>query len=132
MTSDGRKGLVFSYNVCNLPKEVTSSASGSLTYTYLPFGTRSAGTAVLASNRFRLGGKESQTFGSLDLGKVDFGARMYDPFTARWTTADPLAAKYSSMSPYNYCGGNPANIVDPSGEDIWIWYNENGELKSFL
>ena len=47
---------------------------------YLPFGTRiSAGTAVLASNRFRLGGKESQTFGSLDLGKVDFGARMYDP-----------------------------------------------------
>ncbi len=49
MTSDGRKGLVFSYNVCNLPKEVTS-------------------------NRFRLGGKESQTFGSLDLGKVDFGA----------------------------------------------------------
>ena len=96
MTSDGRKGLVFSYNVCNLPKEVTSSASGSLPYTYLPFGTR-----------------------------------MYDPFTARWTTADPLAAKYGSMSPYNYCGGNPANIVDPNGEDIWIWYNENGELKSF-
>ena len=106
MTSDGRKGLVFSYNVCNLPREVTS-------------------------NRFRLGGKESQTFGSLDLGKVDFGARMYDPFTASWTTEDPLAAKYSSMSPYNYCGGNPANIVDPNGEDIWIWYNENGELKSF-
>ena len=49
MTSDGRKGLVFSYNVCNLPREVTS-------------------------NRFRLGGKESPTFGSLDLGKVDFGA----------------------------------------------------------
>lgn len=49
MTSDGRKGLVFSYNVCNLPREVTS-------------------------NRFRLGGKESQTFGTLDLGKVDFGA----------------------------------------------------------
>ena len=56
---------------------------------------------------------------------------MYDPFTARWTTADPLAAKYSSMSPYNYCGGNPANLVDPNGEDIWIWYNENGEQKSF-
>ena len=25
MTSDGRKGLVFSYNVCNLPREVTSN-----------------------------------------------------------------------------------------------------------
>lgn len=86
--------LVFSYNVCNLPKEVTS-------------------------NRFRLGGKESQTFGSLDLGKVDFGARMYDPFTARWTTADPLAAKYSSMSPYNYCGGNPASRFGLNGMDWW-------------
>ena len=23
----------------------------------------------------------------------DFGARMYDPFTARWTAVDPMAAK---------------------------------------
>lgn len=42
MTSDGRKGLVFSYNVCNLPREVTSGASGSLTYTYLSDGTKVA------------------------------------------------------------------------------------------
>lgn len=90
-----------------------------------------AGTAVLASNRFRLGGKENQTFGTLDLSKVDFGARMYDPFIAGWTTADPLAAKYGSMSPYSYCGGNPVNIVDPYGDDLWIWYNEDGEQKSF-
>ncbi len=83
---------------------------------YLPFGTRmDAGTAVLTTNRFRLGGKENQTFGSLDLGKVDFGARFYDPFTAGWTTADPLAAKYGSMSPYNYCGGNPVVYSDFMG-----------------
>ena len=86
---------------------------------YLPFGTRiSAGTAVLASNRFRLGGKESQTFGSLDLGKVDFGARMYDPFTARWTTADPLAAKYQKLSPYAFCNNNPINIIDAQGDSL--------------
>ena len=210
LTNDGRKGLVISYNVLNLPRSVATMASGSLTYTYLsdgtkvsaiksdgsgerylgsfvysvpssgsetlesaawdegrvsfakagssylksdlwfvkdhlgnvrtvvnvipslsspqvlerndylPFGTRmDAGTAVIANNRFRLGGKESQTFGSLDLGKVDFGARMYDPFTARWTTADPLAAKYGSMSPYGYCGGNTVNLIDPNGLDIW-------------
>lgn len=214
MTNDGRKGLVISYNVLNLPSEVTSSASGSLTYTYLsdgtkvsaiksdgsgeryigsfvysvpvsgsevlesaawdegrinftksgssytktdlwfvkdhvgnvrtvvdvstglsapqvlerndflPFGTRmNAGTAVLTTNRFRLGGKESQIFGSLDLGKVDFGARMFDPFTAGWTTADPLAAKYGSVSPYNYCGGNPIIFIDPYGKD---WYMTTG------
>ena len=29
LASDGRKGLVFSYNVCTLPREVTSGASGS-------------------------------------------------------------------------------------------------------
>ena len=209
MTNDGRKGLVISYNVLNLPRSVATMASGSLTYTYLsdgtkvsaiksdgsgerylgsfvysvpssgsetlesaawdegrvsfakagssylksdlwfvkdhlgnvrtvvnvtpslsspqvlerndylPFGTRmDAGTAVIANNRFRLGGKESQTFGSLDLGKVDFGARMYDPFIARWTTADPLAAKYISISPYTFCTGNPINYLDPNGKIV--------------
>lgn len=79
-----------------------------------------AGTAVLASNRFRLGNKENQIFGSLDLGKVDFGARMYDPFVAGWTTADPLAAKYYQISPYAYCIGNPIRFFDDGGLDIVI------------
>ena len=226
-TSDGRKGLQFSYNILNLPCGVTSATSGSLTYTYLsdgtkvsavksdgsgkryvgsmvysvpesgsgsevfesaswdegriffdvevpvdstgnglvvvdsipgigcyrdcwyvtdhignvrsvvdissslasplvverndylPYGTRvGVGNAVLESNRYRLGGKEEQVFGGLDLGKVDFGARMYDPFTARWTTQDPMAAKYAGMSPYGYCAGNPVNLVDPDGRVI--------------
>ena len=91
---------------------------------YLPYGTRlSVGNTVLAANRYRLGGKEEQVFGSLDLGKVDFGARQYDPFTARWTTHDPMAAKYVSMSPYSYCAGNPVSFVDPNGQDaIYIVY----------
>ena len=40
MTNDGRKGLVFSYNVLNLPSGVATTASGSLTYTYLSDGTK--------------------------------------------------------------------------------------------
>ena len=88
---------------------------------FLPYGSRlSVGTATLATNRYRLGGKEEQSFGSLDLGKVDFGARHYDPFTARWTTIDPMAEKYVSMSPYSYCAGNPANIVDPQGDTLVV------------
>ena len=82
---------------------------------YLPFGTRLDGTLALPENRYRLGGKEEQRFGGLDLALSDFGARFYDPFTARWTTRDPLAGKYHSLSPYNYCGGNPVNMVDPDG-----------------
>ena len=97
---------------------------------YLPFGTRmDAGTAVIANNRFRLGGKESQTFGSLDLGKVDFGARMYDPFAARWTTQDPKAGKYTSFTPYSYCAGNPVNLVDPTGSDWYSIKNEKGDTE---
>jgi RHS repeat-associated protein len=43
------------------------------------------------NNRWRYAGKETQRFGSLDLSLLDFGARMYDPFIARWTAADPMA-----------------------------------------
>ena len=83
---------------------------------YLPFGTRLSNPAFeQGSNRYCLGGKEEQRFGGLDLAMSDFGARYYDPFTARWTTRDPLAGKYHSLSPYNYCAGNPVNLVDPDG-----------------
>ena len=36
----------------------------------------------------------------------------------RWTTADPLAAKYPSMSPYNYVMNNPIRLIDPTGMEI--------------
>ena len=94
---------------------------------YLPYGTRlGVGNTVLAANRYRLGGKEEQSFGSLDLGKMDFGARMYDPFTARWTTHDPMAEKYVSMSPYNYCAGNPVAYSDFLG--MSPIYSPDGEF----
>ena len=86
---------------------------------YLPYGTRlSVGNTVLAANRYRLACKEEQVFGSLDLGKVDFGARQYDPFIAGWTTIDPMAAKYGSMSPYSYCAGNPIRFFDSDGMKV--------------
>ena len=109
------------YNILNLPCGETSATSGSLTYTYLPYGTKiSVGSATLAAKRYRLGGKEEQVFGSLDLGKVDFGAIQYDPFTARWMAVDPMAAKYAGMSPYGYCAADPVNIVDPQGDTLFV------------
>lgn len=56
-------------------------------------------------------------FGGLDPAMSDFGARYYDPYTVRWTTRDPLASKYPSLSPYNYCAGN---LVDPEGMEVNI------------
>ncbi len=52
---------------------------------YMPFGTRftdSAGAPTDTTNRHRFAGKEEQAFASLSY--IDFGARLYDPATARW------------------------------------------------
>ena len=68
-------------------------------------------------------------FGGLDLALSDFGARFYDPFTARWATLDPLAGKDNSLSPHNYCAGNPVNMVDAFGADLYI-FDEEGAFQT--
>ena len=94
---------------------------------YLPFGSRLPLTdpAYDFGNRWRYAAKEEQRFGPADLGLLDFGARMYDPFTARWTAVDPMAAKYPSHSPFNYCEGSPINRIDPQGDTIVVLYARN-------
>ena len=80
---------------------------------YSGFGKRlESSTGSL--NRYRFSGKEEQTL--TVPGWQDFGARMYDPDLARWTTPDPLADQYPGISPYAYCAGDPVNFVDPEGE----------------
>ena len=104
---------------------------------YLPFGTRIAVTTGTGTsdNRYRYAGKEEQRFGTgpspMDLEHLDFGARFYDPFTARWTTTDPLASKYPSISPYAYCGNDPVNRFDPDGRD-WYQKADSNEYEWFV
>ena len=45
-----------------------------------------------------------------------FGARYYTSDLSIWLSVDPMAAKYPSLSPYNYCANNPIKLVDPNGE----------------
>jgi hypothetical protein len=50
--------------------------------------------------------------------------------SSTWTSPDPLAEKYWSISPYAYCAGNPIRYTDPTGmliDDYGI--NENGDVK---
>lgn len=95
---------------------------------YLPFGSRLPLTdpAYDFGNRWRYAAKEEQRFGPADLGLLDFGARMYDPFTARWTSPDPMTAKYPGHSPFNYCEGSPINRIDPQGDTIVVLYARSG------
>ncbi len=105
---------------------------------YYPYGLEMELTVILdggpADNvveqtgyLYKFSGKEQIPQSSL--GWYDFGARWYDPIHARWTTPDPMAEKYYSISPYVYCAGNPVNIVDPEGRDVWEIYRDGRVIR---
>ena len=109
-------------------RAITNANTGTVVETsdYLPFGTRwsqtsgsSSATITDATNRWRYSGKEEQKAINSTLPLIDYGARMYDPTIARWLSVDPMAEKYYPLSPYGYCAGNPINILDPNGSDVW-------------
>lgn len=71
----------------------------------------------------------------------DFGARHLDPVLGRFTTPDPAADQYPSISPYAYCAANPLRYEDPTGmfitangddEKEYIFDPEEGIFTDFL
>jgi RHS repeat-associated protein len=50
-------------------------------------------------------------------GLVRFGARDYDAEVGRWTAKDPIRFAGGDENIYAYVGGDPVNLVDPSGRD---------------
>jgi len=57
-----------------------------------------------------------------------FGARLFDSEIMRWTSPDPWAGKYPSMSPYAYSANNPIRYLDTDGREFteaaWKWVNQ--------
>ena len=67
----------------------------------------------------------------------------YQTTSGVFSSPDPLAEKYYSLSPYAYCAGNPVKnidergdslivsntgvIIETRGEDSGVYYYENGE-----
>jgi RHS repeat-associated protein len=83
---------------------------------YYPFGlTFNSFEAQPSKNPFKYNGKEIQD--ELDLGWLDYGARMYMADLGRWGVIDPMTEKFFVHSPYNYVFNNPTNLVDPDGMD---------------
>lgn len=43
-----------------------------------------------------------------------------------------ISHAYSHLSPYSYCGANPVNFIDPTGEDIVVLNYTEGEHLAML
>ena len=58
-----------------------------------------------------------------------FGARYMDhALLTGWLSVDPMADKYPSLSPYNYCAWNPIKLVDPDGNEVAPIYDREGNF----
>jgi RHS repeat-associated protein len=112
---------------------ITFNESGNVIQedSYYPFGMNMAGLSHSSGedlpNKYLYNGKELHN--DFGLGWYDYGARFYDPTGVHWTTVDPMAEKYSSFSPYHYAYNNPLLFIDPNGEEIWIYYNDDDGKK---
>ena len=97
---------------------------------YYAFGERVADSTMQTTsiNRWRYNAKEEQD-SIAGLPYLDYGARLYDPVIGRWLQQDPMAEKYPHLSPYNFCGDNPVNNVDPDGKDPIYAKNFRGKVK---
>lgn len=89
-----------------------STASDSVRIEYTPFGevlsSRESGTYKFAFERRRFQGGITDPSGT---GYLQFGARLYDPMTQQWASADPAFHTYA----YGFVGGSPYLMADPSG-----------------
>ena len=105
------------------------------TINYYPFGTEMRMEAPAQIQQtdnnwhpFRFTGKELDKQNGLNM--YDFGARLFDVAgVPMWTSVDPLAEKYYHISPYVYCGNNPASRIDPDGRD---WYQQTNEYGATI
>ena len=98
--------------------KVTHTKSRVVQYNeYYPFGLQTANSWTrenVTANKFLAnGGTELNTTTSL----YDLDFRNYDPVLGRMHQIDPMAAKYASLTPYNYSFNNPVRFNDPFGDD---------------
>lgn len=96
--------------------------------TYYPSGLPHRTSTNANLQRYKYNGKELITNHGYD--QYDYHARGYYPAIMRFTSVDPLAEKYTSISPYAYCANNPIMFIDPDGRDPIYAKNFWGKVKT--
>ncbi|HEV8286375.1 MAG TPA: DUF6443 domain-containing protein [Chitinophagaceae bacterium] len=98
---------------------------------YYPFGLVMSGISSKAlnfgepPNHKKFNGKEEQRQEFSDgsgLEWLDYGARMYDNQIGRWHVVDKYSERYYGLTPYNYGGNCPVNIIELDG-NLFIFAN---------
>jgi RHS repeat-associated protein len=102
-------------------------------YKYYPFGLQTANSWTRANttgNNFLYNsGTELNTTSQV----YDLEYRNYDPALGRMNQVDPMASKYSSLTPYNYSFNDPVTFNDPSGADPHDdWMAEQNALQQWF
>ena len=104
---------------------VNSSGAQVVAYTYDAWGNPLTTTGTMAGtlgklNPFRYRGYVYDT----ETGLYYLQSRYYNPETGRFIHADNQVTTGSDMTGMNlfaYCGDNPVNRIDPTGEAWWHW-----------
>lgn len=71
--------------------------------------------ASTANYRFGFNGKENDNEPKGLGNQQDYGMRIYDPRLGSWFAMDNVFK--ADLSPYQFAGNNPINMVDPDGDD---------------
>lgn len=93
----------YSYGVFGESESTSSRAS-----TVIP---STLAAEIAAANRLRYAGYDFDPWS----GVYYLQARYYDPATKQFLSRDPIGAD-GEESAYQYCGGNPVELIDPTGE----------------
>ena len=117
-------------NVRQVTKASNSTGTVVQTMNYYPFGAQFCDGSAATSDfqQYKYNGKELDKMHGLNT--YDYGARQYNPVTARWDRIDPLAEKYYSVSPYVYCLNNPIRLIDPDGRKIFLVGTHDEQMRT--